>query len=64
MEKYEPIKGGPPGYSGRKWERDEQSEMTRFLKQVLPVLLADPAPQKKTRKPKTSKPTVKFIPYC
>jgi hypothetical protein len=55
MKKYEPIKGTtPPCYSGRKWERDEQSEMTRFMKQVLPVLL-DPAPQKKTQKAKKSK---------
>jgi hypothetical protein len=53
MDKYEPIKGTtPPCYSGRKWERDEHSEMTRFLKQVLPVLI-DPAPKKAKKKTRT-----------
>jgi hypothetical protein len=59
MQRYEPIKGGPPGYSGH---GGGPSQMTRFMKEVLPVL-PDPKPKKKTRKPKTTKPTVKFIPW-
>jgi hypothetical protein len=69
---HEPIKGTGKPYNdfGLKLGGGP-SEIARFLKEVLPVLMASPAPPtktqkaKKTRKPKTSsKPTVKFIPYC